>query len=272
MNSRLVLTLAILSIVIASSCACAAPMIKASIPAGNSVMNSRLSGTYTPIYSTNWAGYAITGNDGSVNDVMGSWVVPAVQNSNAKIPSQYSSHWIGMDGFSSSTVEQIGTSTETDSNGNPVYYAWYEFYPEHAQQIDMKIKPGDLIEAEVKYNKNTNKIVATITDTSQRGSPSFTVKRDATGYSRSSAEWISEAPYMNGVLPLTNFGATLYGKSYTGIRYTCQTTIDKNTNDIGNFKKGGYIITMVNDGSQVKAQPSLFTSSTSFKINWLRAA
>jgi hypothetical protein len=80
--------------------------------------------------SYNWSGYAITGSKGSTTDVKGSWVVPAVNCSAA--PAGYSAFWVGIDGFSSSSVEQIGTDSDCVSlnghqQGTPTYYAWFEF-------------------------------------------------------------------------------------------------------------------------------------------------
>src|SRR5215469_11261542 len=53
------------------------------------------------VTSTNWSGYALTGSRGSVTDVKGSWIVPAVNCS--QTPSAYSSLWVGIDGYSSNT-------------------------------------------------------------------------------------------------------------------------------------------------------------------------
>src|SRR5215831_3494434 len=63
------------------------------------------------VSSTNWSGYAITGAKGSVSDVRASWVVPSIVG---QCPStdQYSSFWVGIDGYSSNTVEQIGTDSD----------------------------------------------------------------------------------------------------------------------------------------------------------------
>src|SRR5262245_53546689 len=50
--------------------------------------------------SSNWAGYAVTGADGSVTDAKGSWIVPSVICS-ASAPDSYSAFWVGIDGYSS---------------------------------------------------------------------------------------------------------------------------------------------------------------------------
>src|SRR5258707_3235045 len=76
----------------------------------------------------NWAGY-VTQNDllnplkQSVTDVRGSWRVPAVTSSGTLDTA--SAIWVGIDGNSSKTVEQIGTEQDWTS-GTPVYYAWFE--------------------------------------------------------------------------------------------------------------------------------------------------
>src|SRR4051812_35832181 len=72
-------------------------------------------------YSTNWSGYAAVTNlsspaPNSVTAVSGSWVVPTVTGS--RQGSSYSSAWVGIDGFSDSTVEQIGTEQDV-INGVP---------------------------------------------------------------------------------------------------------------------------------------------------------
>src|SRR5437899_11239968 len=79
------------------------------------------------VSSANWSGFAVTGSDGSVSDAKGSWVVPTIQG-NCPSTNQYSSFWVGIDGYSSGTVEQTGTDSDFQ-NGVPTYYALYEFFP-----------------------------------------------------------------------------------------------------------------------------------------------
>ena len=61
--------------------------------------------------STNWSGYAVQTKSGAVTAVAGSWTVPTVSGSGTG----YSAIWVGIDGYQSSTVEQIGT--EQDAGG-----------------------------------------------------------------------------------------------------------------------------------------------------------
>jgi hypothetical protein len=77
--------------------------------------------------STNWAGYAVqtSGKKPSndvVTDVKGSWKVPTVTASTDG-KAYYSSIWVGIDGYSSSSVEQIGTEQDAKADGTTAYYA-----------------------------------------------------------------------------------------------------------------------------------------------------
>ena len=73
--------------------------------------------------STNWSGYAATA--GTYTSVSASWTQPTGTCSRGD---QYAAFWVGLDGYSSSTVEQTGS--EVDCVGRTAeYYAWYEMYP-----------------------------------------------------------------------------------------------------------------------------------------------
>lgn len=72
--------------------------------------------------SENWSGYAVTGS--SFTNATASWFVPTVNCS--KTPNTYAAFWVGIDGYSSNTVEQTGTDSDCDG-ASPSYYAWYEF-------------------------------------------------------------------------------------------------------------------------------------------------
>lgn len=179
--------------------------------------------TVAPIssVSSNWSGYAVTGS--SVSDVAGSWVVPTVSTST----NGYSAVWVGIDGYSSSTVEQIGTGEDV-ANGKASYYAWYEMYPSGSVTIattndgttPFAVKPGDSITGSVAYNASANDFVLTITDTTESETFSTTMASTA-AMARSSAEWIVEAPSSNrGVLPLANFGSVTFTNAYATVNGT----------------------------------------------------
>ena len=219
--------------------------------------------------SHNWSGYTVTGVNDSVSDVKGSWIVPAIQG-DCSTQNQYASFWVGIDGYNSNTVEQIGTDSDCQ-NGSPTYYAWYEFYPHFAYNIPLNIKPGDVVSAEVSYSGG--KFTVAITD--RRTGQTWSTTQKAPNAKRSSAEWIIEAPYSGGILPLANFGTVAFGQHYTNVPLTCDATIGPTSGPVGSaaFAASLVEITMVaSDGTTVMSQSSaLSKDATGFTDKWVSA-
>jgi hypothetical protein len=182
--------------------------------------------------STNWSGFAVATKRGAVNSVVGSWVVPAVSGTGTSA----SSVWVGIDGYNSTTVEQIGTDSDV-TNGTPQYYAWFEMFPRDMVLLRMPIHPGDTMSAGVFYNARTGKFRLAITDVTT--GRSFATLQHAPGASRSSAEWIVEAPSLGShTLPLANFDTvTISG---------AQATIGGATTSIANATGSGVAVYQVN--------------------------
>src|SRR5262249_45932100 len=136
----------------------------------------------------------------AVTAVSGSWNVPSVSGRGTA----FSSIWVGVDGVTSSTVQQIGTSSDI-VDGQPLYYAWYEMYPNDSFNVaDLTIHANDSISASVTYIGSGQ---FTLQLTNNTTNESFSITQTAYGAQRSSAEWIVEAPSTsNGVLPLAKFG------------------------------------------------------------------
>lgn len=219
-----------------------------------------------PSTSYNWSGYAVTGPSGSVTDVKGSWKVPAITSTSIDT---YSSFWVGIDGYDSNTVEQIGTDSDFLS-GSPTYYAWFEFYPKSAYIINtVHIEPGDIISAEVKYSEGRFVVSITNENTSQ----SFATSSKVPSAKRSSAEWIAEAPSSGRILPLADFGTAYFGLSYTLVASTCSATVGGITGSIGSFGSSVQEITMVDSSGSPIAEPSPLTSDgTSFSVRRVSSA
>lgn len=212
--------------------------------------------------STNWSGYGVETNlsapqSDAVTDVIGTWTVPAASASTSA--KTYSSNWVGIDGYSSKTVEQIGTESDW-SNGSPVYYAWFEMYPKRGYLLTgFDVSPGDSITAEVKY-QGSGKFLLSITNNTTGQSYSTTQKLN--NAARSSAEWIVEAPSNGGVLPLANFGTT----SFT----SCSATINGHTGSIGDTAWQYDALDMVTSGGTTKASTSALKSrGAAFSVTWL---
>jgi hypothetical protein len=152
------------------------------------------------VSAINWSGYAATG--AIFSDVSASWVVPAVTCTSG---AQYSSAWVGLDGFNSRTVEQTGT--DSDCHGaTPRYYSWYEMYPAASVNIAEPVSAGDQMNASVTA-ATTSSFVLVIADATKGWTKTFT--KTLARAKRTSAEVIEEAPCCTaaqGILPLADFG------------------------------------------------------------------
>jgi hypothetical protein len=202
--------------------------------------------------STNWSGYAAT--SGTYNSVSASWTEPTGHCSSGN---QYSSFWVGLDGYNSNSVEQTGS--EVDCQGSrAVYYAWYEMYPNPSHNYSNTVRPGDHFNASVTY-QGSNRYSLFIADTTQGWS--HTTIGTLAGAPRSSAEVIIEAPCCTssgGTLPLANFGTA----SFTGSM--------ANGGALGSA--GGVTqIIMVNNSGQPKDSISSLSGGENFSGTWIRS-
>ena len=188
----------------------------------------------------------------------------------------YSSFWVGIDGYSSSTVEQVGTDSDCDGN-NPTYYAWFEFYPNPSYEIlGLKLSPGNKVSAVVSYNGSDFTVKITNGSTGQ----SYSTSQSVSGAARSSAEWIAEAPCCkrNGAfLPLADFGTVSFGVDSTAVNNTNYATEGAaagtggaTTGPIGSFPTGSVQqINMVSSSGAVEdTTSSLSPDLTSFSVTW----
>ncbi len=199
----------------------------------------------TTAQSTNWSGYAA--DSGTYTSVSAKWTEPTVTCSKTA----YSSFWVGLDGYNSSTVEQTGT--DSDCNGStPTYYAWYEMYPAYPVNLSKTVRPGDAMSASVTAG-SSHSFTLVISDSTQNWT--FQVKKTLTSAKQSSAEVIAEAPSSSsGVLPLADFGTVHFSNSL----------VDGQA--IGNFNP--VEIVMVTSGGTVKAQPSALSGGEAFSDTW----
>ncbi len=214
--------------------------------------------------SLNWSGYAAATSlqrpeVGSVNAVSGSWTVPHITRSTSS--HTYSSTWVGIDGYSNGTVEQIGTEQDW-VNSRQQNYAWFEMYPQGSYEIvGFPVNAGDSISARVTYISN-GRFNLTIINNTHRVSftvpQAYTTSRSA---QRSSAEWILEAPYLDGVLPLADFGVAFFTN--------CTATINGTTGAINNIHWHYDPLTMETANSIVKSLPSsLMSAGEAFSLTW----
>jgi hypothetical protein len=193
------------------------------------------------VTSSNWAGYVATGSNGTFTSASSNWTEPVGHCSGAG--GKYAAFWVGLDGYTSPTVEQIGS--EVDCTGFfPRYYAWYEVYPGTAVNFTNPVSPGDQFTGTVTYTApSTFNLVLKDVTKGWTQSVSSTLANAA----RSSAEVIAEAPCCTaggGILPLTDFGtasfnaATANGRSmatYNPTEIVMPDTYVSPMNSAGNF-------------------------------------
>jgi Peptidase A4 family len=202
--------------------------------------------------STNWSGYAAT--TGTYTSVSASWTQPAGTCTSGD---KYAAFWVGLDGYTSSSVEQTGS--EVDCVGRTAeYYAWYEMYPGPSEDYTNTVKAGDHFNASVTY-EGSNKFSLYIADTTQGWS--HTTTASLAGASRSSAEVIVEAPCCTasgGILPLTDF------------RTVSITSSKANGAALGNA--GGVTqIIMIDNSGRDKDSVSSLSSGENFTATWIRS-
>src|SRR6516165_2835338 len=100
----------------------------------------------TAFGSFNWSGYADTATTAQTfSAVSGSWTTPSVT---CRAEDQITSNWVGLDGFNSTTVEQLGTISWC-YRGTPTYFTWYEMFPATTVEVGAALKAGDKIAASV---------------------------------------------------------------------------------------------------------------------------
>lgn len=158
----------------------------------------------TATESFNWSGYADTASKhGTFTKVSGAWTTPSVTCS---AEDQITSDWVGLDGFNSNTVEQLGTISWC-FQGTPTYFTWYEMFPAGTVEVGTTVKPGDKIAASV--TRTGTSYALKLTDSTTSGNNiSVTKTCAATTCFDTSAEWISERPSFSiGIVPQAHYNA-----------------------------------------------------------------
>jgi peptidase A4-like protein len=242
----------------------------------------------TAVSSANWAGYADT-ND-TFASVASSWTEPAVDCANSAGalglgglglssggvsglggllgslfggPAAASAFWVGLDGYSSTSVEQLGTDSDCDS-GTPTYYAWYEMYPNPSVTLPSQyaVTPGDQMTALVASNPAGTSFTLMMKDATKGWT--FSTTQSGSGFARSSAEVIAEAPSQCSLLfcseiPLADFGQIGYsGSSLIDTAGAKGTLSAFDANEI----------TMASNGTTLATPSSVSADGSSFSITW----
>jgi hypothetical protein len=219
---------------------------------------------HTVIHSLNWAGYAANRAGTTFRHVSASFPVPYL-NCHGTIPS-YSSHWVGLDGLGSSSVEQVGI--EADCTGSTAqYYAWYEMYPKPVS-VAFTVHAGNAVRASVTYKRSARKFVLMLRDISTGRHFTRILKCAAKICLRSSAEVISEAPSSSsgGILPLANYRAA----SFSSITLT--TSTGHRSGLTSRYWKTYQIVGVGESSRKLAAQPTSVGRGQAFSVYWFRAS
>jgi hypothetical protein len=158
----------------------------------------------TAVGSFNWSGYADTSTTHQeFTKVSGSWTAPSVTCS---AEDQITSEWVGLDGFSSGTVEQLGTIGWCFQS-TPTYFTWYEMFPAGTVEVGTTLRPGDKISASV--TRSSTSYALKLTDSTHTANNISVTKTCALATCLdTSAEWISERPSFSiGVVPQAHYNA-----------------------------------------------------------------
>jgi hypothetical protein len=203
------------------------------------------------VQSSNMAGYANI--DETFTSAGGTWTEPSFTCTSTE---SLVAFWVGIDGFSSDSVEQDGTLVEC-YDSTAYQYSWWEMYPTNdIQVVGESVASGDHITATVVRSGTSYKL--TVTDSTHTANSFSTTQTGSDA--NSSAEWIAGAPCCSGssVYPLPDLhtwtlsGATVSTSSVSG--------------NICSFPYES--ITMIGSSGDVEAVPSALTDCDSFTVTW----
>jgi Peptidase A4 family len=217
-------------------------------------------GNLTQVQSYNWAGYADDNSGGGTySKVSGSWTITPVTCTKED---QITSEWVGLDGFTSTTVEQDGTLAWC-FQGTAFYYTWYEMYPAGTVTVGQAAHPGDKISGSVSVSGTTYTLKVT-ESTTPAESFTQTATCAAATCPRTSAEWIAERPAFSiGIAPLAHF-TTAY--SFTAGKATHAGT----AGNINSFPDDQLTLIDATNTYDLTTTSAL-KSGTGFTVKWLNS-
>lgn len=200
-------------------------------PAKTAKLNSNTpeaANTENTSYASNWSGVVVSSGASSYNDstsfywVEGEWVVPVSEEPFGVCNGlwDYSSSWVGIDGWGSSDVLQAGTESDAycvPGVGSGTYYgAWIEWYPYGSVGIGgFPVSPGDDIYILVWNTSPTQGYVYLANlNTNQAVGFSLTAYPGHSLFGNT-AEWVVERPQVYyGLAYLANYISDYFSDCY----------------------------------------------------------
>ena len=227
---------------------------------GAAVVHGPLARWHVASESSNWAGYAAHGT--TFTHVRATWVQPAATCASS-LP-QAAAFWVGLDGYESTTVEQVGTDVDCNGINQSASYGWYEMAPAPAMPLPKRdvVRAGDTMIGAVNAKGSTY----TLTLADKTAGWKFSIQQTSATAQNTSGEWIAEAPtgcagYFCSVLPLANFGRVRFTNA------AAMTTLGTKPSAITTFAHDK--IVMATRRQEAKAQPSILSNKgTAFTVVW----
>ncbi|WP_052069093.1 G1 family glutamic endopeptidase [Streptacidiphilus albus] len=195
-----------------------------------------------------WGGYAVTG--GTYHSVTGNWTVPAL---NCSATAGDISFWSGLDGWTSSTVEQIGLDAVCTKSGQVQYNPWVEMYPANSIYFSEPIEAGDTMTSSVVTN-GSGSFTLVLADPTRGWTKTYT--KSLKSAALSSAEVIVEAIGSQDIPPCPDFSSI----QFTDVTANGGTFAGAGTVNSTNLERNGVLLTQ--DGA---------LDGTSFPVGWLHA-
>ncbi|QMU77831.1 hypothetical protein GXW83_21185 [Streptacidiphilus sp. PB12-B1b] len=198
--------------------------------------------------NNSWGGYAVTG--GTFHTVTGDWTVPALDCS---ATAGDISFWSGLDGWTSSSVEQIGLDAVCTKNGAVQYNPWVEMYPANSIYFTETVKAGDEMDSSVTTN-GSGSFTLVLADPTQGWTKTYT--KTAKSVALSSAEVIVEAIGSQTIPPCPDFHQVQFTDvTADGVPFASAGTVNST-----NLERSGTLLTQ--DGT---------LGGTAFPVAWLHA-
>lgn len=161
-------------------------------------------------YSKNWAGVVRDQPppSGVYTEVSATFTVPNPTATDDSGDTQAASAWVGIDGDTyTNAILQTGVDAYI-SNGQKSYDAWYEWYPNVAENFNIDLTAGDVIVASVKSSSPSNGVaIIENKSTGKSVTQSLSAPSSSATLGGQNAEWIVE-DFDSGssMVPLANFG------------------------------------------------------------------
>lgn len=192
-----------------------------------------------PPESRNWAGYTATG--GTFTAVRGTWSVPEFAPDSA---AGADAIWVGVGGVRGNDLIQAGTQETVSGHGSTDYQAWVETLPEASRPVPLAINAGDSVSVSLEEQSGGDWLIAFVNNTSGKSYQLTTHY----GSSRSSAEWVVEAPSARR-------GRVLALDAFRSVSFTQAATV-RDGQTLSVAQAGGRPVTMIAQRGRPLARPS----------------